>query len=713
MRVDQVSTCAYPSFRAWFAVLLGVGAGVLSQTARGQIVFQEQGARLGGTPVGVYWGMSVGDANGDGYEDLLLGRHRSQHPMLALNDGAGAFTIPEPMLIAPLPERDRHTAQWIDFDNDGDKDIYWGSGSQLRHELWQNDSTGLHYADLWLGVDPPYVVGRSRGGMCFDWNADRFLDLFHISGAGETNSRFYENAGGTGVFVDRTAEVGLWLMPEITNFGNGGGGLSDFDNDGDMDFFLCHGKVSELDAPNTEAKFYRQTVDRRFVDVLSDLLNDAARAQVADARWGDYDNDGDMDLYLARGVTLRDYGWAHNGDGAHLLERTKLEFFSRLSPAEGDVEDGFSAKIARATTVTLDLRGGFRGFVPEPQLSEVFLGKHAVNPSAWPIVIQKSDPAMVGEPSRTRSGVYVWFDQQGKRLQFRHTAVATGAGPVTGGTRAKATHPVDLDCDTADDRAAAGPEGRGSREATYQYSTGYLLMDTGQFAQLKLQAMERDAEDTSDLLFRNNGDGTFTDVTAATGIDNPANSVTAAWGDFDNDGDLDLLVVNYHYDVPVSRPFVLYRNDGPAGFVDVTASAGFLPDLHSVITSMAVADFDVDGDLDFAIAHEQGPPPREVDMPRYYVNQGTPNRWLEVRLVGTVSNRDAIGAKLSLTTDRGTQYREQNGGFHNLGQDSMVVHFGTAQDQRVDLTIRWPMGGVQTLSDVPTNQRITVVEPER
>ncbi len=145
--------------------------------------------------------------------------------------------------------------------------------------------------------------------------------------------------------------------------------------------------------------------------------------------------------------------------------------------------------------------------------------------------------------------------------------------------------------------------------------------------------------------------------------------------------------------------------------MDVTATAGLLSELHSVVTSLGVADFDVDGDLDFVLAHEQGPPPRENGPPRYFVNQyDGSNRWLEVRLVGTVSNRDAMGAKLWLTTDAGVQYREQNGGFHTYGQDSMVVHFGTAADEQVDLTIRWSAGGVQTLHDLPTNQRVTVVE---
>ncbi|MFH0980337.1 MAG: CRTAC1 family protein [Planctomycetota bacterium] len=707
------------SLIACVVILFMVGRGVAAPVARGEISFAEQSERLGGLQVGVYWGVSVADCNGDGYEDVLFGRHRAQPPSLAINDGTGAFTIPPPVLLTPPSERDRHAPQWIDFDNDGDMDIFWGSGLRKPHELWQNDGSGLHYVDLWLGVDPkPYPSGASRQGLFFDWNGDAYLDLFHIFGRSGP-SAFAENLSGSSIFLDRTEDVGLGSLPDTENHGHGGGAPCDFDNDGEADFFLCTarlgreaGPAKDDDIHDTFSKLYRQTEDGQFVDVLPTALGTDAAELVADARWGDYDNDGDMDLYLARGIMQRDYGRQRNGDGVHLMDSSRVEFFSRVN-ARGDAQDGFSVNLAGATTVTLEPTEAFRRFIPALEVSGVFLGQAAVHPTTMPVVFTVSDPAMSGTPVMSQSGIYLWLDSGGTRLQVRHVALAAPArSPAKAAKAAQHAAPADpLDCDEMVERSSSKA---GSRKQGSAYVSGYISVDTGQLTSPQTIYMEGDAAVLNDFLFRNNGDGTFTDVTAELGIDNVSDSVSAAWGDFDNDGDLDLLVLNYHYGVPANRPFVLYRNDGPAGFVDVAATAGFLSELNSVVTSLAVADYDLDGDLDFVIAHEQGPPPRLHGQPRYYVNQyDGKNRWLEVRLVGTVSNRDAIGAKLWLTTDAGVQYREQTGGFHVYAQDSMVVHFGTGLDAVVDLTIRWPTGAVQTLSDVPTNQRITVVEPER
>ena len=617
----------------------------------------------------VYFGMSAADIDEDGDEDLLIGQHQRAQPLIAFNNGFGVLEVPDRNIFQKL-ERDRHVGNLVDFDNDGDQDIYYGSGQGRPHELWRNSGSGTEFVDLWLDLDPPPITGNARSTVWFDWDRDGFLDVFMIVGRTTTHSEFATNSSGTGGFVVRTEEVGLFNFPLGSN---GGCGLSDFDRDGDMDLFLCNPSEDVFIPGEADGRgrFYRQNDDGTFTDMLDELLGESAKWWTTAARGGDYDNDGDLDLFVGKGMFNRDYAEEFGGDGVNLPETGKLEFFSRVSLSEGDREDGFSVAVKGAETITVDLVS-FRAFVPEPDPSTVFLGVGRVNPDAVPFEVSLSDPLILGEPSPNFAGLYFWYDVDAGRLHCLHKVLA-------------------LD--------------------TTQFATGFVTVD-GTLADVVVTDMERNVNDTTDQLFRNNGDGTFTNVTDQMGIDNEMYTVTAGWFDFDNDADLDLLIINAHYDVPQSRPFRIYRNDGEVGFVDVAETAGFHPDLNAILTSVAFADFNADGFIDFALSYDGGPPPRNNGRPKYYVNRGNANRWLQIALVGTVSNRDGIGAKLRLTTENSTQHREQTGGFHAFGQDTKIIHFGVADAEFADLTIEWPSGITQTLTDVPTNQRITAVEPE-
>ncbi len=638
------------------------------------IFFAEQVELLGGLKETTHWGISVGDLDGDGHEDLIHGRHRSANPIVALNNGDGSFDLNSDVLVAPLDDRDRHNAQIIDIDNDGDKDIFYGSGLGMPQECWQSDGSGTSFVDLFLDADPPILPGRSRQAVWFDWNGDSFLDIYHIVGRGGDQSTLAVNVDGMGVFEDRTAEAGLSFLPDSINEGDGCVALSDFDADGDLDMLFGNASAGPGDAEEFEgrAKFYRQNQDGVFTDVLGELLGEEFRFWIMAARWGDYDNDGDQDLYLVRGQARRDYGQRRAADGLNILDDQTLEYFCRVTPADGDSRDGFSVDMAGATGVTIDPQA-FRGFVTLPDLSGVFLGQNKINPAELPFNLESDDPTMMGEPDLAEPGAYFWLSQGGEQLDFRLV-------------------------------------GQDEGEEAVSYSSAYVRLDGGTFSDADAVEMENDDTSMNHALFRNNGDGSFDEVTEEVGIDLVTTGITAAWADFDNDGDLDLLVVNGNYALPVNRPQVLYRNDGTDGFLDISDEVGFGTSLNSIISSTAVADFNGDGGLDFVITYETGPSPRGNALPKYYRNQGTDNLWLEIELIGTQSNRDAIGAKVWLETDSGTQYREQNGGFHMFGQDSMIVHFGCATDESATLTIEWPSGAAQIVENVPTGQRISVTE---
>jgi len=177
--------------------------------------------------------------------------------------------------------------------------------------------------------------------------------------------------------------------------------------------------------------------------------------------------------------------------------------------------------------------------------------------------------------------------------------------------------------------------------------------------------------------------------------------VNAEFGDFDNDMDLDLAIGTL-YSGHYSK---LYRNDGVYGFTDVsyhTQSA-----IHESV-SVVWSDVDEDGDLDLFIADRSGAP-----YVHLFVNHvGSQNNFVELDLEGTTTNRDAIGARVTLTAGGVTQMRDvQGGGGHSNTQHSRIVHFGLAQNTEIDeVTVRWVGGDTETISGIEPNHRYLVVE---
>ncbi|MGH8605747.1 MAG: CRTAC1 family protein, partial [Gammaproteobacteria bacterium] len=227
--------------------------------------------------------------------------------------------------------------------------------------------------------------------------------------------------------------------------------------------------------------------------------------------------------------------------------------------------------------------------------------------------------------------------------------------------------------------------------------------------------MEKSPFDMGNKLFRNNGDGTFAEVGIQAGVADDHDGVSASWADFDNDGDLDLFVLNARYDVTANtitnKPFVLYSNNGNGTFTDVTSSTRLGKELNYVRTIANVVDYNNDGFLDIFIAPDAGPPPKKRKPLVLYQNDKNTNHWLKVKLVGTVSNRDAIGAKVTLKAGTRIQFREQNGGFHLIGQNDSLLHFGLKQKTRVDrITVQWPSGLVEQFTNLDADQVVLITE---
>jgi len=205
------------------------------------------------------------------------------------------------------------------------------------------------------------------------------------------------------------------------------------------------------------------------------------------------------------------------------------------------------------------------------------------------------------------------------------------------------------------------------------------------------------------LLLINQGppDYTFVESREALGVRHDEGDVNAAFGDFDNDMDLDLVVCSL-YPTHYSR---LYRNDGPRGFTNVTYETGTA--VHESV-SPAWADLDGDGDLDLLIADRAGVPYLQVFENRIGQERG----WLLLLLQGTTSNRDGIGARVTLTADGVTQIREvKGGGGHSNTQGSRWVHFGLGDEETIErLTVRWVGGETEEITGLQPRQRYRIVE---
>ncbi len=218
-------------------------------------------------------------------------------------------------------------------------------------------------------------------------------------------------------------------------------------------------------------------------------------------------------------------------------------------------------------------------------------------------------------------------------------------------------------------------------------------------------------------LFRNEGGGLFTDVTVESGLVQPTLPFVGfgvAFFDFDNDGLVDLAITNGHVidntavfragSTHAQRKLLLRNADGRR-FVEVgrTSGSGFATEV--VGRTLIAGDIDNDGDLDLLVTANGGPPEllRNVG--------GNRQNALIVRLRGTHSNRDAIGARLMAVSGGRTQMREVKSGSSYLGQNDLRAHFGLGEVGRVDrLDIRWPNGESETVRDLDANQIVTITE---
>ncbi|MXZ01275.1 CRTAC1 family protein [Candidatus Poribacteria bacterium] len=184
--------------------------------------------------------------------------------------------------------------------------------------------------------------------------------------------------------------------------------------------------------------------------------------------------------------------------------------------------------------------------------------------------------------------------------------------------------------------------------------------------------------------------------------------------DYDNDGDLDIFVTNGSTFQELKNPEVLipqvdalYRNDGDGSFSDVSEISGITGLPTRVGRGATFGDYDNDGDIDIFVVNNHAPPTLLRN------DGGNRNRWLHVELIGTDGNRNAIGAKIQLKTADRTQVREVYAGESYMSANSFIVEFGVGDATQIEtLQVTWLNGDVQKLHNIPANQRLRVKQGE-
>ena len=627
------------------------------------------------------YGLCWADFDRDGHIDVLIKNH-FRPPSLYHNLGNGAFEDITEQAGLNVPE-DYHGSCFGDFDNDGDRDLYMmvGASGGTRTKtnfLYRCDEGGL-FTNIASSAGVTDPEGRGRTPLWFDFDNDGDLDLF-VSNAMRVDApnTLFRNEGDS-TFTNVTQIAGLG-----TNYARGAY-VADLNADGYLDLLLSSGK---------EIKIYENCADGTFTET-TEFSGLSGQKKAEELALGDYDNDGDVDIYICKhldgdkfetsddalyyqiylmgGVESLDAGVLGTvgtelgcGCGACTFSSRPREVLTGAAQASVGPEKGFDIELDGSSVVELDC--GYRQW--DLRRQHVFIGADGYHPLTMPCSVDGALPENQGEPVRSSPGIYLWFDTGDNQWHLR--AVASELSPLGG-----------------------------------------VLSTPGSIREAVPVGLEIDPRVVSNRLFANSGDGSFVDVTNAAGLGQEyGEAYSATFEDFDNDGDLDLYAV---YNNPVlNAPNRLYENDGSGHFTNVAAQAGAEALVEGRADSIAAADYDNDGFVDIMVLNGLFDPAPFHEGPIVLLkNTTTGGNWMQIVLEGSSSNRDGVGASVQVEAGSMCLTRQQRGGVHRASQNSQVLHFGLGDETVVDrITIDWPSGIHQQLSEIPVNQRLAIREPE-
>jgi hypothetical protein len=498
----------------------------------------------------------------------------------------------------------------------------------------------------------PETIGS--GGAFLDYDNDGWQDIFLVNSMDWPENKkhrsfpalYHNNKDGT--FTDVTAQAGLGV--EMYGIGVA---VADYDNDGNVDIYVtCVG-------PN---HLFRNLGGGKFVDMTKSAgVGDPGFS--TSAAWFDYDNDGKLDLFVGNYVD-----WTPQTDLYCSLDG-KNKSYCTPQTYKGQSATLYHNR-GNGTFENVTARAGLN----DPAGKTLGVALLDYDDDGWMDLFVANDT----EPN--------------KLYRNNHNGTFTDNAVIAG---------------VAFSEAGTARAGMGVDAGDYDGS-GRQSVVIGNFT------------NESIALYHNDGSGLFTDDAPSSGIGKmSAQSLTFAtfFFDYDLDGLLDVFAANGHVsdDISVVQPTVkyaqpphLFRNKGKKKFEEVTAKLGRALNRAIVGRGAAYGDFDNDGDLDLLITTNNGPA-------RLLRNDNAnQNDLLRVRLAGTRSNRDGIGARLVLKTSKGrTEFGMVRTGSSYCSQSELPVTFGLGKPEdgtTITLEINWPSGQKDRIADIKPNQTITVQE---
>lgn len=540
-----------------------------------------------------------------------------------------------------------------------------GVPADAPHIRFKNvtDSAGIDFTHFSGQRSTQLPEDMGSGAAWIDYDNDGWPDLFVVNEVGpltmtpaqirqsKATCRLYHN-NHDGTFTDVTKKAGI-------NFKGWGMGVAvgDYNNDGYPDIFItAYGKNV----------LYKNNGNGTFTNVTAKAGVGGIKGFWTGARWGDYDRDGNLDLYVAGYVRY-----------------SKLPSSSGVSKRANDEEPASINPLS---------------FPPQRNLLYHNNGNGTFT--------ERAIPAGVADFTGKSLSV-AWCDFDGDGWPDLYVANDVSDNVLYhnqhNGTFMEISHPAHV--------------------ADYRGAMGLAIGDWNQDGTMDLFITHWLAEENT--LYDNIGKLsrgsyikhlTFKDESDAEGLGQISLDYVG-WGtsffDYDNDTRPDLLVVNGSTDqskddphklVPM-HPQLFWNGGAKKGFYDVTSLAGPAFKKNYVSRGAAFADYNRNGRMDVFIVNLEG---HGVLLE----NEGpVTNNWIEIKLQGTKSNRSAIGARLTLVTGKIRQIREVGAQPSYLSQNDLTQHFGLAQATKVDsLYISWPSGLHQTFEDLPVNRLIHIRE---
>jgi hypothetical protein len=489
--------------------------------------------------------------------------------------------------------------------------------------------------------------------------------------------------------------------------------VADYDSDGFQDIYFVNGRNVDGEAAAKLNALYRNNGDGTFTEV-TEKARVPGNAFGLGCTWGDYDNDGHPDLYVTQ------YGknilYHNNGDGtfSDVTRKARVDgtdfgtvfhsgatFFDYDRDGYLDLYAGgyveFGPKSKQACTIGYGIQAScppseYKGSPAvlyhnnrDGTFTNVTKAARIFQPNGKNLSVQAIDYDNDGWPDLfvANDGLEVYLYHNEHNGTFKETALTTGVARSANGNTMAAM------CLSFGD-----------------YDNDGLL-----------DLYISDWQGSGDHIWHNDGDGFLEEVTERTGIAAATMRVLSFGGgffDYDNDGRLDLFIANGHVyqGVEKTSPEIhykqinsLFHNEGNGKFAEVTSTAGSGFTTPHLGRGAAFADFRNSGSLDILVANNGDPPLLLRNR------SSSSNHFVNFRLTGTKSNRDAMGARIKLAAGGLLQVREIAGGGSYLSQSDLRAHFGVGSRTRVEsVEIAWPSGTKQAFHNLEANRFYLVEE---